>query len=107
MLFTDNVPIDAHLKEGIQFGGFQDGVAVLAGGDDSDLEPVTPELMNEPDASLVGQNPCVLYDFIYKIILPVPESADCFGLRRVVRRPFRLSRLRGRARRAGSLSATG
>ena len=76
----DHVAIDAHLEEGIQFGGSQDGVAVLTRGDDSDLEPVTAELMDEPDASLVGQNPCVFYDLVDQIILAVPEPADCFGL---------------------------
>jgi hypothetical protein len=76
MLRTDHVPIDAHLKESIQFGGAQDGVAVLAGGDDSYLEPVALELMNQLDTSIVGQNSRVLYDLVYKVILAVPEPAD-------------------------------
>src|SRR5208337_4286811 len=72
------------VKEGIQPGGSQDGVAVLAGGNDSDLEPVTAEVMNELDASIVGLNPCVLDRLVDQVILAVSEPAHCFDLRRVV-----------------------
>ena len=84
----DHVAIDPHLEEVIQFGGLQDGLAVLARGDDGDFEPVAAELMDELNASLVGLHPHVLYDLVDQVVLAVAEPAHCFGLRGVVRAPF-------------------
>ena len=85
VLRVNRVAIDQHVEGIFQLGGFQNGFAVLAGGDDGDLEALTSELMNELDASLIGFNPPVLDDRVDQVVLAVPEPAHCLGLRGIVR----------------------
>src|SRR5262249_22259075 len=65
-------------------GGLQDGRAVFARGDDRYFEPVTPQLTDEPNASLVSLHPHVLDGLGHQSVLAVPEPAHRFRLRRVV-----------------------
>jgi hypothetical protein len=41
--------------------------------------------MDEFNASLVGLNPFVFYDFVDELVLAVPEAVHCFSLWRIVR----------------------
>src|SRR4029077_16405301 len=81
-LRLDYITVDLNLEVGIQFGSFQDSVAVLTRGDDCDLEPLMAKLIDKPDASLIRFHPFFFNDFVDKCVLSIAEATDCFGLRR-------------------------
>src|SRR5689334_8573370 len=53
LLRLDYIAIDLDLEMGVQFGSFQDNLAVLTRGDDGDLESPIVELMDKPDAPFI------------------------------------------------------
>ena len=63
-------------------------IAVLARGDDRDLEAAM-ELPYEFNAAIVRLDALVLDHPVYQFVLTVPESVYSFGLRWVVRAAFR------------------
>src|SRR3974377_146070 len=84
----DCVAIDLYIEEAIQFGGLQNGGAVLARSDDGNFEPVIAKLTEEFDASFVRFEPFFLVDPVDEVVLAVAEPAHCFRLRGVVGAPL-------------------
>src|SRR5262245_36415975 len=80
----DHGTIDTHFEQIVQLGGLQDGRAVFTRGDDRYFEPVTAQLSDESNASLVSLHPHVLDGLGDQSVLAVPEPAHGFRLRRVV-----------------------
>src|SRR5215472_16141315 len=76
----DRVAVDLYVKEVSQFGGFQNSRAVLARGNDGDLEAELTQLPDKFDAPLVRLNPDVFNDLVDQVVFAVPEPAHRFGL---------------------------
>ena len=79
------LPSTCTSKKSSNLAAFKTAVAVLTRGDDGDFEPLTAELMDELDASLVRLHPSLFNDFVDQVVLAVPEPAHRFGLAGVVR----------------------
>src|SRR5262245_48079197 len=80
----DHGAIDAYLEQIVQIGGLQDGRTVFTRGDDRYFKPVTAQLSDESNASLVSLHPHVLDGLGDQSVLAVPEPAHRFRLRRVL-----------------------
>src|SRR5262249_15757896 len=82
VLCLDHGTIDTYFEQIVQLGGLQDSRAVFTRGDDRYFEPVTSQLTDEPNASLVSSHPHVLDGLGDQSVLAVPEPAHRFRLRR-------------------------
>src|SRR5262249_43625497 len=81
--------IDPHLEQAVHFGSPQDGLAILARGNDGDLVAVAEKLVDEPNASLVSLDTLVLDGPGDQSVLAVSQAAHRLCLGRIVRTSFR------------------
>src|SRR5262245_42697706 len=80
VLCFDHVAIDPHVEERLQFGGLQDGRAILARGDEGNFESAATQLLDEANASLVSLDPDAFDGIADQLVLAVAEPTHRFGL---------------------------
>jgi hypothetical protein len=85
VLLLDDDPVDADLEQVLDPGGLKNFLAVRAGGHDRSVELCLADRMDVPHRALVGLDAVSLQERHHELVLPVPETVDRLGRRRVAR----------------------